>query len=312
MKKKLLKLCSVVLIISMVLGNVISVSADIYEAAALETAVNFPNPFLSVLTEGCLQKRQDRSVGAKYNTVTVETMGLVNTFDALIAIKELVFDKKQYTLQEFVQAAKADYQGYEDLRRDILKCKKYGMNDAGANALCKRICDMVYCACKAKNHNNRYFLPSLHTIDANVGYGKGLGATMDGRRKGEPVNKNANPFQLLKKNDCTSVVLSATALEQYKFSGGQPIDLYFDKSWFNTDVSRNKIKSLILTYFTQGGLQLQVNSMDLELLEKAHQNPQEYPHVIIRKGGYSVWFAELSESAREDFLAAARKLEQHA
>lgn len=44
---------------------------------------------------------------------------------------------------------------------------------------------------------------------------------------------------------------------------------------------RDKIKHLILTYFDLGGMQLQVNSADIELLEKAHKEPDKYPFVIV-------------------------------
>ena len=46
--------------------------------------------------------------------------------------------------------------------------------------------------------------------------------------------------------------------------------------------------------------------MDIELLEKAHREPEKYPHVIIRKGGYSIYFTELWEKAREEFIEAAK------
>ena len=93
------------------------------------------------------------------------------------------------------------------------------------------------------------------------------------------------------------------------FSGGQPIDLYFDRAWFQTAESRGKIKALIRTYFNMGGLQLQVNSIDLPLLEKAHKDPDAYPQVIVRKGGYSVRFNEMNEDMRREFIENARRHE---
>ena len=34
----------------------------------------------------------------------------------------------------------------------------------------------------------------------------------------------------------------------------------------------------------RGGLHLQVNSIDIELLEKSHASPDDYPFVIVRRG----------------------------
>lgn len=291
------------------LSELISICAKTYEGVALECEANYPDPLLSALTEGCIKNRRDRATGAIYNTVTVETMGLVNTCDALMAIKELVYEKKKYTLTQFIEAAKMNYDGYEDIRLDICKCKKYGMNDFEVNELFKRMCKMVSVACKKNSHHNRLFLPSLHTIDVNSEYGMGLYATFDGRKAGEAVNKNANPSNLLKKVEHTSHILSATSFVQTEFSGGQPIDLYFEKSWFKTKELRDKIKALIRTYFQFGGLQLQVNSIDIDLLEKAHKAPDDYPFVIVRKGGYSVRFNEMSSGVRAEFIEHVKRIE---
>ncbi|MBQ4575637.1 MAG: hypothetical protein IJA85_10670 [Clostridia bacterium] len=290
-------------------AELIALCADMHEAISYEHAANLPDPFLSALIDGCIQKRQDRATGAAYNTVTVENMGLVNTCDALMAIKELVFDQRKYTLDDFKAAAVNNYEGFEALYWDILACKKYGMNDPEANALFKRMGNIVSAACKKVSSGNRYYLPSLHTIEANIQYGGELYATLDGRKQGEPVNKNANPSLLLQKRDHTSTILSAAAWDQTEFSGGQPIDLYFDRSWFESAESRGKIKALVRTYLQLGGLQFQVNSIDLELLKKAHEKPQDYPNVIVRKGGYSVRFNEMNYNMQEEFIEQASRLE---
>lgn len=284
--------------------------AKIHTRAAEFADKNASDMLVSALTKGCIESRKDRSVGCKYNTVTVETLGLINVCDALSAIKKLVFEDKKYTLNDFVLAARQNFEGYEELLHDILKCEKYGENGETTNAIMKRLGEMVSNGCRRQYKNNRSYLPSLHTIDDNVFYGRAIYTTMDGRMKGQPLNKNANPSSLLQKREHTSVVLSATALDQTDFSGGQPIDLYFDKAWFETKESRDKIKALVRTYAALGGLQFQVNSIDIELLEKAHLEPEKYPEVIVRKGGYSVRFNEMSVRARENFLESARQHER--
>jgi len=283
--------------------------ADLYHKVALHAEAHHPDPLLSALTEGCAESGRDRSVGAKYQTVTVETMGLINTCDAIEAVCELVFERKEYTLEQMIDACRNHYNEDAVMLQKIRSCKKYGMDDENVNAVCKRVSEGVFRACKAQNKANLLFLPSLHTIDVNVGYGADLYATLDGRLSGDPVNKNANPSDLVKDLAHTGHILSAASVCQTKFSGGQPIDLYFHKSWFESAQMRDNIKILIMTYFQKGGLQLQVNSVDIALLEKAHKSPEQYPHVIVRKGGFSVHFTELSREVREEFIEHAKKEE---
>ena len=288
-------------------AELLSVCADLYEATAREAEVNIPDPLLSAITDGCIKNRLDRATGATYNTVTVETMGLINTCDAIFAIKELIFEQKKYSLKELIDAAKANYEGYSKLLADISRCKKYGMGDEEYDSLCRNICHKVAIACKQLYHGNRSYLPSLHTLTINVNYGLTLYATLDGRLSGTPLNKNANPSLLLGNTVHTSVIRSASSFDQSEFSGGQPIDLYFDKAWFETKEMRDKIKALIITYIKLGGMQLQVNSADIDLLEKAHAEPEKYPFVIVRCGGYSMKFCEMTEKQRAEFIERAKR-----
>ena len=283
--------------------------ADVYHAIAHHQAKNTPNPLVSALTKGCVEARGDRSVSAKYNSVTVELFGMMNACNALLAIRELVFQKKLYTLEQLVTAAKANYVGYDRLRNDVIACIQYGENNADTNEFCKDICHRVYLILKDSRRGNHQFLPSLHTLEGNVTYGKRIGPTLDGRLSGEPLCKNANPSPLLKSWVHTNVVLSATALDQHEFSGGQPIDLYFDKDWFAIKETRDKIRGLIVTYLQLGGLQLQVNSADVELLKRAHETPDQYPQLIVRIGGFSMYFCDLPPAVREEFIQRFQQMQ---
>ena len=164
--------------------------------------------------------------------------------------------------------------------RAILSCRKYGMNDARCNRIVRDVAHLLSQACVGISRGKFLYLPSLHTIDENIPYGAKLAATLDGRRAGAPINKNANPSQALRDVTPTSVILSATAFSQEEFSGGQPIDLFFEKNQFATAQSRAKIRALIRSYFELGGLQLQVNSVDIDLLERAHADPASYAHTV--------------------------------
>ena len=270
-------------------------------------AVNFPNPFISAITDGCVESGLDRAIGARYNTETIETMALVNTANAICAIDKLVFKQKKYTLQNYVLATKRSYEEDTELLADIKGCEKYGTNNKYADGVAIKLCEMVSEICKKNSSKNEYFIPSLHTLDSNIWFGMGLYTTLDGRLKGEPVAKNAGPTTDVRTADVTNVFLSAAALPQRLYSGGQPIDVYFSPSTLKTQEKRDKIKALIKTYFTLGGLQVQVNSVDVKTLERAYENPQEYSNLIVRIGGYSMRFTWLYKHVQKEFIERFKK-----
>lgn len=265
-------------------------------------AASTANPLLSMMTEGCIRRGLDRALGAKYNTETVETVALVNTANAILAIDTLVFKKKKYSVSDIVCAARASFVGYGDILADIRSCDKYGKNIPWADAVVRRLVEMTAGICKKYSKDNVYFLPSLHTLDLNVDFGAKLYTTLDGRMAGEPVAKNAGPTNDTRTPEPTSLILSATSIRQELFSGGQPIDLYFDGAMLESEGGRAAIKTLVKTYASRGGLQLQVNSVDIALLEAACEYPERYPDLLVRLGGYSVRFTSLPEDTRREFI----------
>lgn len=269
---------------------------------AQNVAINNPNPLLSMLTENCINSGLDRAIGAKYNTETIETMALANTANAIVAIDTLVFQNQKYTLQQLVVAAQNNFDGYGEILSDIKKCDKYGCGNERADMICRRLCKIISDICKEESYDNVYFIPSLHTLASNVDFGNRLYTSLDGRKMGECVAKNAGPTNDVRGAAHTDTLRSASSLIQKFFSGGQPVDLYFEAHMFESKEKRDKIKALIKTYFSMGGLQLQVNSVDTEILKKAYNNPENYGNIIVRIGGYSLPFVSLTKDEQREFI----------
>jgi len=51
-----------------------------------------------------------------------------------------------------------------------------------------------------------------------------------------------------------------------------------------------------------GGMQLQINVVDQEVLRDAIEHPEKYQDLIIRIGGYSEYFNRLSEALKQTVL----------
>lgn len=277
-----------------------------YEIKASCSEKTDPDPFVSVLTNGCIEKHCDRISGAKYHNVTVECMGMINVSDGVCAIDKLVFKDKKYTLAVLCDAIRNNFNGYEKIREDILKCGKFGQNSE-SDLYAVKIAEVLQKVIRSGNHDNIIFCPSLHTLDANVRYGGCWGAGFDGRYAQTPFAKNAGPSNDARDKNPTSLILSAAKLPQSKFYGGQPIDINFGTEIIKKH--KNEIAGLIKTYFQRGGLQLQVNSMSSELLKDAIENPQNHTDLVVRIGGYSTYFSNLSTQTKHEFVERAEKEE---
>jgi formate C-acetyltransferase len=283
-------------------------------------ALNRPNPFLSIFLEGCIEFGRDRAHsavhilgddtdelyqdglfpvdsiktgrGTKYHNVTVLAMGFAHAADSLSAIDELVFKKKKYSLEEIIAASTENFgQSRKSLEiyADMRKCPKYADgNDIGDENAAYVLHTLADASEECYAGNMRY-LPTCHTIDANVQFGNCVYASMDSRKDGEPFGKNADAVMQVIKNTPTDLITSASKLPQYRFSGGMPIDIYVGCNILDSEENRAKFRGLLRAYFKMGGMQVQVNSVSVDLLKQAYEHPKEHPHVIVRKGGFSIY-----------------------
>jgi formate C-acetyltransferase len=68
------------------------------------------------------------------------------------------------------------------------------------------------------------------------------------------------------------------------------------------DENRDRLKDLIRSYFALGGLQMQITVVDQDTLRQAVANPEQYGDLIVRIGGYSEYWRNLSPALRETVL----------
>ena len=277
---------------------------QVYDDEVARCEASLPDPFISLLTEGCIEKGCDRISGAHYHNVTVECMGLVNAADGISAVDHLVFKEKKYTLAEINQAVKNNFADAEALRHDLLSAPKFGQNGEG-DAYAVRVAEILVRLIRKHDRDNRIYAPSLHTLDVNVEEGGKWGAGYDGRRAGEPFAKNGGASNAVRTPDPTSLILSATKLPQHKLFGGQPLDVSFDGRLVREH--KKEIAALISTYLKRGGLQFQVNSLSSATLRAAIAEPEKYPDLVVRVGGFSLYFRSLSAASKVEFVERFEK-----
>ena len=85
---------------------------------------------LSATIEGSLEKITDAyAFGMKYPTSSILLCSFATAVNSVVAVKELVFEKREPTLTELRDALKNNWDGYEALRLKAINAHKYGNND---------------------------------------------------------------------------------------------------------------------------------------------------------------------------------------
>jgi len=90
------------------------------------------------------------------------------------------------------------------------------------------------------------------------------------------------------------LINSVNRIDFGKIANGVNFDVKFDQHALRGDTGRIALKSLMKTYFRRGGMQMQVNVLDPHVLIKARDDPEAYPHLLVRVLGYSAHFNDLT------------------
>jgi len=264
-----------------------------------------PVPFLSLIIEDCVENATDyNSRGARYNTSYIQGVGLGSITDILTSIKFNVFDNRKIALNELILALDSDFDGYDELRCDLIyNSPKYGNDDDYADDIACRVFDIFHNSVAGQTSPNGATLRiNMLPTTCHIYFGSVVNATADGRKASQPLSEGISPVQGSDKNGPTAVIKSASKIDHIK-TGGTLLNQKFSPDFFKTDNNINKLVSLIRSYFKLDGHHIQFNVVSADTLRMAQKNPEKYSDLIVRVAGYSDYFKDLGEDLQNEIIS---------
>ena len=265
---------------------------------------NMPVPFMSLLIDDCISNGKDYNAGgARYNTSYIQGVGLGSITDSLTALKYHVFDKETYTMGDMIDAIKANFKGYESLRKELVyDTPKYGNDDDYADDQAIQVFETFYESINGRpTARGGTFRINMLPTTSHIYFGQVIGATPDGRKAHEPLSEGISPFQGADRNGPTAVLKSAAKIDHIR-TGGTLLNQKFSPAFFEDDESITKLSQLIRSYFRMDGHHIQFNVVDTDTLRKAQKNPEKYKDLIVRVAGYSDYFNDLGEELQNEII----------
>ena len=265
---------------------------------------HFRQPFLSCFCDDCIGRGLDINEGGSiYPSVHgAALMGVGTTADSLAAIEKVVFIDKAATLSELRDALRSNFEGYEELHAKLLAAPKYGNNDDFVDKYAVWFVDFLsslFARYKTRDGGGIYVAMAANT--SNIGAGSNIGATPDGRKRGEPLSDAASPTYGRDCRGATVTVNSITKPDYSKVACGTVINQKFSPSMFQ-DGKREKLLALIKTYFRKGGQEMQINATSREVLMDAMEHPENYGDLVVRVSGFSAFYVTLDKRVQKDIL----------
>ena len=261
-------------------------------------------PAMSLFMDDCIARGKDVCAGgAHYNMTGCIVAGLPNVVNSLMAIKECIFSKKQMTMSELMAALRTNFDGQEQLRRQLLAAPKWGNGDNNVDALATDVTEMLYSEFRHRTNprEGRWQL-ALYSFVANLSLGTAVGASADGRQARMLLTRNLNPSWGTDRQGSTATLRSLSSIDFTKFPNGSSLDLRFDPAPLLTKEGRAKFAGFLKAFVELGVMTMQISMVDEETLRNAQQHPENYPHLMVKVAGYSARFIDLGPEEQEEII----------
>ena len=258
-----------------------------------------PHPLLNTLF-GCEIDR-----GAKYNNFGIHGTGVAIAADSLAVIRDHVFGDGRIGREALISACDSDFEGKPELLAFVRnECPKMGQDNPSVDALASDLLH-TFAASLAGRKNCRGGIWRAGTGSAMfyLWHTEALGASPNGRRKGEPYGTNYSPALSTKSDGPLSLIRSFTRPDLSEVINGGPLTLEFHASVFSDPANLPKLARLVQFFVQSGGHQLQLNTVKKEVLLDAQAHPENYPHLIVRIWGWSAYFVELDRPYQDHVIA---------
>lgn len=264
------------------------------------------SPIFSATYTSALEKGRDvySQNGAKYNNSSVNALGIATAVDSLIAIKKIVFENSEKTIDEFARILKNNWRNEESLRLYIKnKLPKFGQNNPDADNTAKNITKFLANNINGiPNTRGGVYRLGLFSIDWRWEFGKKTAASADGRFAGDPISQNTSATFGADINGITSHLLSVASIDTSDTPNGAIVDIDLHSTAARGDAGLQTLLSTLRTYFNLGGFAVHYNILDTTILREAKLNPEKHANLQVRLCGWNARFLSLSEKEQNEFI----------
>ncbi len=275
--------------------------ADI--TSRMENVWYIPSPFY-----GLFFPFEDISKGGKYNNFGIHGTGVSTAADSLAAIKKYVFEEKSITAAEYLAAVDSDFEGYPELLAKLrYDTPKMGSDDDFVDQFAVRLLAIFADALEGKrNCRGGFYRAGTGSAMYYLWHAEQIGASPDGRRKGEGLGTNYSASLFSRSQGPFSIVKSFCKPDLTRNVNGGPLTLEFHSSTFHSPDGVKKLALLVRSFVELGGHQIQLNTVDGDTLRDAQAHPEKYPQLIVRIWGWSAYFVELDKRYQDHVIARSQ------
>ena len=263
-------------------------------------------PLFSAALEECVSRGADAYAnnGARYSNSSLTAFGIGTVADSLYALKHLVFEKKQLTLEQLRKILQSNWEGQEALQTFIKnKLPKYGNGDTRVDDLAvdiaRRLSSLVN---GAPNGRGGVYRLGIFSIDWRAEWGLKTAATPDGRKDRETLSQNASAAFGMDREGPTGHIRSVTRLPGEDAVNGLVMDMEMHSSAVAGENGTKVLFATLKTFLEQGGQTIHYNILDTETLKDAQIHPENHQNLQVRVCGWNAQFTTMTKQEQDEYI----------
>jgi benzylsuccinate synthase len=262
-------------------------------------------PFIASLDDGCVEKGLgDTEIAEVPNPWHNVCSGNVCVIDSLAAMQKLIFDEQKYTMAQLIEALRANWEGYEEMRLDFWNAPKFGNDDAFVDDIAGRYYNMMADEfAKVRTYSGAYPLPLAQSVASYIVNGPKTAALPNGRHGGEALDDGGiSPYMGCDTKGPTAVLNSASKAPHKRFKG-MLLNQRLAPALMNSMAGFELWHAYMKTWHKLGLDHVQFNVVSSEELRSAQKEPEKHTDTIVRVAGYSAKFVDLARYSQDTIIA---------
>ncbi len=269
-----------------------------------EVCMDRPCPALSLTFKECIENARDYAWGgAKYNTGNgIILIGVADLINSVAAVKHVVYDTRQATMTELVQALDDDFEGHEELLKRCRKAPKYGNDDPQVDRLVGDL--FTFFADEIERYESKFgtMTPGILPVSGNTPFGLEVGALPSGRKAWRPLADGVSPTGGTDRLGPGAVLKSVSQICHDRFVQGTLLNLKIEPEMVRHENGIQQLMALLKSMCSLGVYHVQFNVIDQEKLIAAQNNPDEHRGLLVRVAGYTAYFTELGKDVQDEII----------
>ncbi|MFA6108754.1 MAG: pyruvate formate lyase family protein [Candidatus Latescibacterota bacterium] len=267
---------------------------------------NSPEIVLNLFMHGTVERGLDMAEGGvDIYRLTCDGVGLATVADSFAAVEQRVVGEGRLTWQELAGHLERSFESAENVRLMLRGVPRFGTGKAPADGWARRVGQLYTDLMRNSPTPDGYtVLPGLFSHGIVGQLGRGLGATPNGRRAGEPISHSANPDPgfMADGGAAPTAKSNAVAAVQPGWGNSAPLQLDLDSHLSHELGGIEAVEALITGHEELGGTLININVVSREQVLEAHADPSKYPDLVVRVTGYSAYFQTLSPEYRQQIV----------